>query len=290
MSEQTYTDTEHRARAESPASSRSRSPRPRSRSPARATNPTESDESVNPGNNLFVNGLSNKTEQADLEDLFGKYGKVEKVQIMHDPHTRESRGFAFVTMVRAEDAEAAMQVLNSFELHGRAMSVNMARRGRARTPTPGQYRGPPKRERGMGMPYNPYGIALHKTGETRRSRLPHVTAFNPGSSFSHSWYEIDRRADRFDPRYDPRGPDPRDYRGGPMRADYGRPGPYDRYARDDRYDRWMGGARPRYDDRPPRDYRGAPFDMGRGYDDRPMYDRGYDRRAPSRYDERYDRY
>ncbi|KAF9163277.1 hypothetical protein BGX21_011467 [Mortierella sp. AD011] len=244
MSEQTYNDSEHR-RAESPASSRSRSPRPRSRSPARATNTTDNDESVNPGNNLFVNGLSNKTEQADLEDLFGKYGKVEKVQIMYDPHTRESRGFAFVTMVRSEDAEAAMQVLSGFELHGRAMSVNMARRGRARTPTPGQYRGPPKRERGMGMPYYPY----------------------------------DRRADRFDPRYDPRGPDPRDYRGAPGR-DYGRPGPYDR---------WMGGARPRYDDRPPRDYRPGPYDMGRGgYDDRPMYDRGYERRP--RYDERYDRY
>ncbi|KAF9358774.1 hypothetical protein BGX26_000917 [Mortierella sp. AD094] len=245
MSEQTYNDSEHRGRAESPASSRSRSPRPRSRSPARATNAADTDESVNPGNNLFVNGLSNKTEQADLEDLFGKYGKVEKVQIMYDPHTRESRGFAFVTMVRPEDAEAAMQVLNGFELHGRAMSVNMARRGRARTPTPGQYRGPPKRERGMGMPYYPY----------------------------------ERRADRFDPRYDPRGPDPRDYRGAPAR-DYGRPAPYDR---------WMGGARPRYDDRPPRDYRPAPYEMGRGgYDDRPMYDRGYERRP--RYDERYDRY
>ena len=44
---------------------------------------------------------------------------------MLDPHTRESRGFAFVTMVRAEDAEAAMSVLNSFELHGRAMSVKL---------------------------------------------------------------------------------------------------------------------------------------------------------------------
>ncbi|KAI1315495.1 hypothetical protein EDD11_000728 [Mortierella claussenii] len=209
-------------------------------------NAADTDESVNPGNNLFVNGLSNKTEQADLEDLFGKYGKVEKVQIMHDPHTRESRGFAFVTMVRSEDADAAMQVLNGFELHGRAMSVNMARRGRARTPTPGQYRGPPKRERGMGMPYNPY----------------------------------DRRADRFDPRYDPRGPDPREYRGAPSR-DYGRPAPYDR---------WMGGARPRYDDHPPRDYRPAPYEMGRrsGYEERPMYDRGYERRP--RYDERYDRY
>jgi RNA recognition motif-containing protein len=47
---------------------------------------------------------------------------------MFDPHTRESRGFAFVTMVRPEDADAAMQVLNGFELHGRAMSVNMVSR------------------------------------------------------------------------------------------------------------------------------------------------------------------
>lgn len=49
------------------------------------------------------------------------------------------------------------------------------------------------------------------------------------------------------------------------------------------------GGRPRYEDRPPRDYRPGPYDMGRGgYDDRAMYDRGYDRRP--RYDERYDRY
>lgn len=49
---------------------------------------------------------------------------------------------------------------------------------------------------------------------------------------------IERRTDRFDPRYDPRGPDPREYRGGPMRAaDYARPGPYDRYASGNRNDR-----------------------------------------------------
>ncbi|KAF9374059.1 hypothetical protein CPB97_000151 [Podila verticillata] len=255
MSEQTYTESEHHGHEDSRSSSRSRSPRPRSRSPARASNSNDNDESVNPGNNLFVNGLATKTENSDLEDLFGKYGKVDKVQIMQDPHTRESRGFAFVTMVRAEDADAAMQVLNGFELHGRAMSIKLAKRGRARTPTPGEYRGPPKRGSGN-MPL----------------------------------YYYDRHPmDRLDPRYAPRGPDPRDYRsgGGPIR-DYGRPAPYDRYDRD--YDRWMGGARPRYDDRPPRDYRPSPYGMDRSYDGRAMYDRGYDRRAPSRYDERYDRY
>ncbi|KAF9576124.1 hypothetical protein BGW38_008164, partial [Lunasporangiospora selenospora] len=96
-------------------------------------------------------------------------------------------------MVRPEDADAALQVLNGFELHGRVMAVKMAKRGRARTPTPGVYRGPPKRDRPAvgGVPAYPY----------------------------------ERRVDRIDPRYDPRGPDPREYRG-PMR-DYGRPGPYD---------------------------------------------------------------
>ncbi|KAF9578861.1 hypothetical protein BGW38_005139 [Lunasporangiospora selenospora] len=50
-------------------------------------------------------------------------------------------------MVRGEDADAAMQVLSGFELHGSTITVSMARRGRARTPTPGTYHGPPKRER-----------------------------------------------------------------------------------------------------------------------------------------------
>lgn len=64
---------------------------------------------------------------------------------MRDPHTKDSRGFAFVTMETAEEAEAAIAGLNATELMGRTMNVEKARRGRARTPTPGQYHGPPKR-------------------------------------------------------------------------------------------------------------------------------------------------
>lgn len=64
---------------------------------------------------------------------------------MRDPHTKESRGFAFVTMDNVEDAEAAISALSATELMGRTMNIEKARRGRARTPTPGQYHGPPKR-------------------------------------------------------------------------------------------------------------------------------------------------
>lgn len=71
---------------------------------------------------------------------------------MRDPHTKDSRGFAFVTMETSEEADAAVAALNAQELMGRVMNVEKARRGRARTPTPGQYHGPPKREGGSSMP------------------------------------------------------------------------------------------------------------------------------------------
>jgi transformer-2 protein len=52
---------------------------------------------------------------------------------MRDPHTKDSRGFAFVTMESSEEADAAIVGLNATELMGRTMNVEKARRGRART-------------------------------------------------------------------------------------------------------------------------------------------------------------
>lgn len=49
--------------------------------------------------------------------------QVQKVQIMHDPHTRESRGFGFVTMETPEEADAAITALNATELFGKTMNV-----------------------------------------------------------------------------------------------------------------------------------------------------------------------
>ncbi|KAJ7352046.1 hypothetical protein DFH08DRAFT_693286 [Mycena albidolilacea] len=111
--------------------------------------------SVNPGNNLHVSGLSHKIDTRDLEAAFAKIGRVQKASVMYDPHTRESRGFGFVTMETPEEADAAVAALNGSELGGKMMKVEkvhaqltcclQARRGRARTPTPGRYYGPPKR-------------------------------------------------------------------------------------------------------------------------------------------------
>ncbi|GAB1526893.1 hypothetical protein RhiTH_010067 [Rhizoctonia solani] len=69
---------------------------------------------------------------------------VEKAQVVYDPHTRDSRGFAFVLMHTLEEAEAAITGLNGYVLEGSALRIDKARRGRARTPTPGKYVGPSK--------------------------------------------------------------------------------------------------------------------------------------------------
>ena len=42
---------------------------------------------------------------------------------MYDPHSRESRGFGFVTMESAEEADAAIAALNSTDLMGKIINV-----------------------------------------------------------------------------------------------------------------------------------------------------------------------
>jgi len=77
--------------------------------------------------------------------MFEKYGEVEKCNIMRDPHTRESRGFGFVNMASAQQADAAKEGLQGEVIEGRTLSIEKARRAKPRTPTPGKYFGPPKR-------------------------------------------------------------------------------------------------------------------------------------------------
>ncbi|KAJ8106518.1 hypothetical protein OPT61_g9478 [Boeremia exigua] len=227
----------------------------------------EEDESRNEGSNLFVTGIHPSLTEDEVTRLFEKYGEVEQCNIMRDPHTKESRGFGFVKMVTAEQADAAKEGLQGEVHQGRTLSIEKARRARPRTPTPGKYYGPPKREfggsggsgggRGRGGPR--YG---DRYGDDRRG----------GGGYG-------RRDDYGSRRYDDRG------YGGSRRDDYGSRG-VDRYAsdrgysgRDDR--RGGGGGGGGYYDRPP-----PPASGSGGYDAPPpresygggrSYDGDYDR-------------
>ncbi len=77
--------------------------------------------------NIFVGNLSYQTTQEELEATFSTYGAVERVSLVRDRDTGQSRGFAFVEMTNAGDAANAINGLNGSELNGRAMNVNEAR-------------------------------------------------------------------------------------------------------------------------------------------------------------------
>ena len=80
--------------------------------------------------------------------------------MVRDPHTQDSRGFAFVTFETVEDADAALATLNGYELGGRHLTVQKARRVRPHSPTPGQgYKGP-ESGRSRGRRYDDRGIFI----------------------------------------------------------------------------------------------------------------------------------
>ena len=77
--------------------------------------------------NIFVGNLSFRTTQEELLAAFSQYGNVERVNIVTDRDSGQSRGFAFVEMSERRDAETAISQLNGAELNGRTMNVNEAR-------------------------------------------------------------------------------------------------------------------------------------------------------------------
>ncbi|KAG3097490.1 hypothetical protein PI124_g5368 [Phytophthora idaei] len=120
---------------------RETSRRSRSRSPAPKA-PAAPADVVNPGNNLYVANLATRVGQQDLQELFSKFGRVDKCEVIVDPVTKESRGFGFVTFEDVRDAEDAVKELNNQEVQGRKIRVEHAKRKRGHEKTPGQYLGP----------------------------------------------------------------------------------------------------------------------------------------------------
>ncbi|HUB87190.1 MAG TPA: RNA-binding protein [Verrucomicrobiae bacterium] len=78
-------------------------------------------------NKLFVGNLSFDTTENDLQDAFAAFGTVTEANLMMDRTTNRPRGFGFVTMSTAEEAQKAIDGLNGKELSGRALTVNVAR-------------------------------------------------------------------------------------------------------------------------------------------------------------------
>jgi len=76
---------------------------------------------------LYVGNLSYETTGSDLQKLFEGFGTVESAQVISDRDTGRSKGFGFVEMSNAQEAQAAIDGLNGKEIGGRSLTVNEAR-------------------------------------------------------------------------------------------------------------------------------------------------------------------
>jgi cold-inducible RNA-binding protein len=86
---------------------------------------------------IFVGNLAFTATEVEVRELFEAYGVVERVQIMTDRETGRPRGFGFVEMPDATEAQAAIAGVNGTSLGGRPLNVNEAR--------PREERGGPQR-------------------------------------------------------------------------------------------------------------------------------------------------
>ena len=76
---------------------------------------------------LYVGSLSFDTTEMDLQDHFAQAGSVTETALMQDKFTGKSRGFAFVTMSSADEAQKAISMFHGQNFQNRALTVNEAR-------------------------------------------------------------------------------------------------------------------------------------------------------------------
>ena len=87
---------------------------------------------------LFVGNLSFKTSHDELVQYFTAAGTVVDAVILTDKFTGRSRGFGFVEMSNADEANKAREMFNGKEFQGRELIVNDARPEQPREPMSGE--------------------------------------------------------------------------------------------------------------------------------------------------------
>src|ERR1700682_26279 len=122
---------------------------------------------------LYVGGLSYSTTSETLREYFAQCGTVESAAVITDKFSGQSRGFGFVEMTTAEEAQRAISELNGKDLDGRKLTVNLS------TPkAPGSGGGGPRgggRARGQHPPrpccvYTPPAPVFEASGRREGSR------------------------------------------------------------------------------------------------------------------------
>jgi RNA recognition motif-containing protein len=94
------------------------------------------------GKKLYVGNLPYSVSDSDLQQMFEGHGTVVSAQVIMDRDTGRSKGFGFVEMSSADEAQAAIRGMNGQDCGGRDLVVNEARPMEPRAPRAGGFGGP----------------------------------------------------------------------------------------------------------------------------------------------------
>lgn len=78
------------------------------------------------GTNIYVGNLPYSETDESLSEAFAQFGTVESSKIIFDRDTGRSKGFGFVEMASAEEADEAINKMNGQQRGGRSLTVNIA--------------------------------------------------------------------------------------------------------------------------------------------------------------------
>ena len=84
--------------------------------------------------NIYVGNLPYSVDRDELRGIFEKFGEVSAARVVSDRETGRSKGFGFVEMPDAAQAQAAIDALNGNEIGGRKAVINEARPREERPP------------------------------------------------------------------------------------------------------------------------------------------------------------
>jgi len=79
------------------------------------------------GTKLYVGNLAFSSTEDSINNLFSQHGSVVSCQVITDRDTGRSKGFGFVEMSTAEEAQTVISSLDGQEVDGRQIRVNEAR-------------------------------------------------------------------------------------------------------------------------------------------------------------------
>ena len=90
---------------------------------------------------IFIAGLPYDLDDAELEEIFEKFGKVVSAKVAMDRETGKSKGFGFVEMPNDTEAKEAIEGLNDISLGKKPLIVKQAEDKPGGSSGSGGYRG-----------------------------------------------------------------------------------------------------------------------------------------------------